>query len=61
MRSSGKSGSTGTYAAPDFSTASSETNSSADRGSTTATNLSGPAPRSTRKRARRFARLFNSR
>src|SRR5215510_9106940 len=44
IRSSGYSGSIGTYAAPDLSTARIATTASADRGSSSPTERPGPAP-----------------
>ncbi len=56
----GTSVSTGTYAAPAFSTASIATTRSQERGRASATRVSGPAPRATSSRASRFAAAFSS-
>ncbi|GAA1327677.1 hypothetical protein GCM10009635_23280 [Actinocatenispora thailandica] len=55
IRAGGWSGSTGTYAAPDLSTPSTDTTRSAERSSSSATRSSGPTPRPMSSRASRFA------
>ncbi|MBZ3901138.1 hypothetical protein PV517_32470 [Streptomyces griseiscabiei] len=60
IRSAGYPVSTGTYAAPVFSTAHSATISSGERGSFTATRDSGPTPRPRRACASRFTRALSS-
>ncbi|KQU66156.1 hypothetical protein ASC88_11390 [Rhizobacter sp. Root29] len=59
-RSAGCDGSIGTYAPPAFSTASSATIKSNERGSETATRVSGLTPCAISRCASRFARRFSS-
>ena len=59
-RSAGYSGSSGTYPAPDFATASSEMTELAERSKQTATRDPGPTPHERKERASPFARALSS-
>ncbi len=61
IRAAGTAGSIGTYAAPDFATASIATMASADRGSNNATRSPGPTPLQANRCANRLAACSTSR